>query len=355
MLYIFQAAWDKATLVAPGRPESQLSDTQGILNDYMSEPMYLNSRSSEDRSDSGFNSSGSSGGSVVDSVVDSAPIPADSADVVRSGCTRQQTTSTVTLSACSLIQGVEECRSSEVPQSSTPDKPTSDKPTPIKRTSYVYRSIRRLKKYKQNKQKTSQQLAHLPAVQRKRRNNCRPYGSQRMTHKNVTPIHGPMSMDASAQPIFPRTPLKSEYTSSQRIDLKEAKNRKSPGNCKDICRRRTLDDQYIGYASTSTIGSTASCMDDSSIQLDSKCYSIDEGNIREPCIGKDASITVSSASIINHPDFQGQGNHNGSALSDNTIFMEQDLCKLPVTFKERRPSLLKRLKMYSRRKSTTVV
>ena len=78
--------------------------------------------------------------------------------------------------------------------------------------------------------------------------------------------------------------------------------------------------------------------EDSSIVLDSEFYSITEEELRDSCcIGKEKTL-----------------NHFSSGLSDKTVFMEDELYQLPITdkaFDQSRPSLLKRIKNYTKRRN----
>ena len=80
-------------------------------------------------------------------------------------------------------------------------------------------------------------------------------------------------------------------------------------------------------------------IDDDSIELESRYYSISEEEIRTPTyVGQDADLNKTQESI----------------RSDMTAFMEDELCFSTIrnkAFKERRPSLLKRIKNYTKNKT----
>ena len=88
--------------------------------------------------------------------------------------------------------------------------------------------------------------------------------------------------------------------------------------------------------SSSTVRSY-NIQDQSSLELDSEFYSITEEELRDPCcIGKEKTLR-----------------HVVSGLSDNTTFLEDQLYQLPISDKafQPRPTLLKRLKNYTNKKS----
>lgn len=80
-------------------------------------------------------------------------------------------------------------------------------------------------------------------------------------------------------------------------------------------------------------------LDDESIELESRYYSISEEEIRTPTdVGQDADLNKTQESI----------------RSDMTAFMEDELCFSTIrnkAFKERRPSLLKRIKNYTKNRA----
>ena len=268
-----------------------------------------------DGGDFGFNSSASSGS-----------INSDDLEMITAGYVNTvqiQSTSTVSLSRFSPIESEDVHVDILHPQSSTPDSSSENKKSTLKQ------SMKTLKKYTFHKQQSSRHLSKLTHKQIHRRQSSRTDSTKNTTtNDTIRPI-----TEMSPQSIFITDP----YTAHG------SRN-------------------YLGFKpmacgiSTSTISSTDSSMfDDSSIQLDSKYYTIDDRSlIRTPCLGKDASIVRSSRiDLYNQSDFLFDQN-NMSNISDNTIFMEQEICRSPVTkngFKYRRPSLLKRLKKFGKKRN----
>ena len=259
-------------------------------------------KTSTDGCDSGFNSSMSSRSTI-------------SSDFG----TGSQKTSLVSLSNFSPIESeITQHEMRQHPQSSTPEqKCCSANKFTLKQSSKV------LDLYKPYKQPSRCQLSKVTHNNKSRTHS--PHTSITKSRRS-TDIRQP-SVTCSPQDIFLTNPFTSQ-NSKHYLGLK-------PMAC---------------HVSTSTVLSTESLFyEDSSIQLDSRYYSIDDCAVRGPCLGKEASIIQSS-----HVHLHEYSLSNVSTSSDKTLFLEQDLCQSPVTrntFKERRPSLLKRLQRYGRKRN----